>query len=167
MFGAGMNEMKEFQVINMILQENPRRRSVADIARHFGLAEGTVYRWGQDPLAGGSPIPKKYIIGLAEYTGDGRYIEWIAANCGYALVPVAQEPGEESPIGRYMELARLQGQLSEVLLKAASRGIRPMDKPKIAVIIGLMLQELRQFQQSILVETDTKLETAPNGNGRR
>jgi hypothetical protein len=150
-------EMKQHQIIQSIFDRNPRGRTIAQIARHFGLAESTVYKWQQDPTAGGFPMPGKYIIGFTEYTGDPRLLEWLAINCGYELQPIEDYcRDDDQPINRLLEISRLQGQLSEVLSKYVGKDIPQAEKPRMAHLLDLIQQEVRQFSRWMLRDNELK-----------
>lgn len=83
--------MQTWEIVKLILRDNPGGKSPKQIASFLNVSLSTVYRFAEDPTSSGVAIPTDKITQLSVFTGDDRLIRHFANECGYYIVTIPEK----------------------------------------------------------------------------
>jgi hypothetical protein len=149
------DNLDEWQVINEVLRNNQAGKSPQQIAAYLGRSTQTVYKWGQDPLASGSEIPKSMMIPFCSFTQDIRLLSWYLFQLDYQ--PISMKSNRRLSGNYIQEIHRMdeaRGRLAQYLIDVLYKQDLSRDDIKKLLEIA---DEIKDNIQSFMDELRAKL----------
>jgi len=70
-------ELEIWELIGLVLANNPHARNRKEISREFKVSTSTVSRWADNPKIDGIELSLTDLARLQRFTGDQRIKEWV------------------------------------------------------------------------------------------
>lgn len=143
------NNYRRFEVIRMILDDNPAQKSPKQIAVDMDRALSTVLKWGEDPEGSGSPLPRDLEELFIRVTQDKRLYEWYLATI--ILKPAMEVNGDVYDNLLNLDIER--GAFSEEFKNAmADKKINPEELKKLRDILSRMIREISTLTMELTMK---------------
>lgn len=140
---------RRFEIIRMILDNNPAAKSPKQIAVEMDRALSTVLKWGEDPEGSGSPLPRDLEEAFIRVTQDKRLYEWY-------LSTVILKPAVETDGDVYDNLLNLdiqRGEFSEEFKGAMQdKQITADELKRLRDILSRMIREISTLTMELTMK---------------
>lgn len=110
--------MRLFEIINDVYRRNKEKTEA--LCEPMGVSRSQLYRYAEAPEGSGSPIPAEKLVVLVNETEDPSALRYLAAECGYLIVPIpdrANRPTRIKNITR--ELTKVMHECAELVQESS------------------------------------------------